>query len=244
MRQIFTLCFLGLLIYSCGKDNEQEPSPSKGVQAVSAMKNVMMKGDLSGKVDIDTLQKNKHLLGLGPIAQMKGEITLLNGKTYSSSFNEKDSSIVTSIDTEVSAPFFVYSYEKDLEPMEVPQKVKNIDHLENWITNNIKEKSRPFAFTVDTSIKEARIHIQNLPDSVEVNSPKDAHIGQYKTNLANKDVKLVGFYSDEHHGIFTHHGTNLHIHLVDTKDNMTAHLDAIEMKDAKIYLPQEVLKTR
>ena len=244
MRQIFTLCFLGLLIYSCGKDKEQEPSPSKGVHAVSDMKNVMMKGDLSGKIDIDTLKKNKQLLGLGPIAQMKGEITLLNGKTYSSSFNEKDSSIVTSIDTEVSAPFFVYSYEKDLEPMEVPRKVKKIGQLEDWIAEHIREDARAFGFTVDTHIKEANVHIQNLPDSVNVKSPQDVHIGQYKTRLTDRDVELIGFYSDDHHGIFTHHGTNLHVHLVDTKNNMTAHLDAMDMENAKVHLPMDVLKAR
>jgi acetolactate decarboxylase len=244
MRPIFILYFLSLLIYSCGKGKEHNPSPSKGVQAISAMKKVMMKGDLSGKIAIDTLQKNKRLLGLGPIAKMKGEITLLKGKTYSSSFNEKDSSIVTHIDTEVSAPFFVFSYEKDLEPMEVPKKVKNIDQLEDWITEHIREDAEAFGFTVDSHIRQANVHIQNLPDSVDVKSPQDAHIGQYKTRLTDRDVTLVGFFSDDDHGIFTHHGTNMHIHLVDEKNSMTAHLEAIDMESATIHLPLDVLKAR
>ena len=116
--------------------------------------------------------------------------------------------------------------------------------MEDWIAEHIREDARAFGFTVDTHIKEANVHIQNLPDSVDVKSPQDAHIGQFKTRLTDRDVELVGFYSDDHHGIFTHHGTNLHIHLVDTKNNMTAHLDAMDMESANVHLPMDVLKAR
>lgn len=225
---------------SCKKDKLNTESK---IKTVSAMKNVMMEGDLSGKIRLDSLKSDKHLFGLGPIADMKGEITIYKGKTYQSSYNDKDSLIVSKISPDVSAPFFVYAREKNLLTIDLPKNVNTLDDLEDWLKDKVKKGARAFAYHIDTKINHADIHIQNLPDSVKVRSPKDAHIGQFKTDLSSTAVKLVGFYSDSHQGVFTHHDTHLHVHLIDPKNQHTGHLDAIKMQEAKINMPGDVLKT-
>ena len=49
------------------------------VKVSGAMKNIMMQGDLSAHINLDTLNKT-HLFGLGPAASLKGEIMILDGK--------------------------------------------------------------------------------------------------------------------------------------------------------------------
>jgi len=51
------------------------------VKVSGAMKNVMMKGDLSAHLDIDTLNK-LHLYGLGSVADLKCKIKILDGKVF------------------------------------------------------------------------------------------------------------------------------------------------------------------
>jgi acetolactate decarboxylase len=48
--------------------------------------------------------------------------------------------------------------------------------------------------------------------------------------LENQEVEMLGFYSNKHHAIFTHHTTNMHIHVKSKKvighiDDMTLGID-------------------
>jgi len=48
----------------------------------------------------------------------------------------------------------------------------------------------------------------------------------------DQDVILLGFYSDKHHSIFTHHSTNIHVHVLNKKTGTAGHLDNIELDNA------------
>lgn len=40
---------------------------------------------------------------------------------------------------------------------------------------------------------------------------------------------MLGFYSDSHHAIFTHHTTNMHIHLKTIDNKIAGHIDGLEL---------------
>ena len=40
---------------------------------------------------------------------------------------------------------------------------------------------------------------------------------------------MVGFYSDAHHGIFTHHSTNMHIHMKTGDHKVAGHVDDLTL---------------
>ncbi len=46
------------------------------------MRNVMLKGELAGKIQLDTISNQTGLYGIGPMEFLRGEILLLNGKSY------------------------------------------------------------------------------------------------------------------------------------------------------------------
>jgi acetolactate decarboxylase len=56
-----------------------------------AMRNVMQKGDLSNTIYLDTISNKQHLYGLGPLEGLKGELLIIDGKSYISSVNENGS---------------------------------------------------------------------------------------------------------------------------------------------------------
>ena len=90
-------------------------------------------------------------------------------------------------------------------------------------------------------IDSAKIHILNLPKGTKVSSPEEAHQGQINYAIGNSEVEIVGFFSTEHKGIFTHHDSNVHMHLITTDRRKMGHLDKVLFGsgDIKLYLPKK-----
>ena len=42
-------------------------------------------------------------------------------------------------------------------------------------------------------------------------------------------MDLLGFYSDSHHAIFTHHTTNMHIHMKLKDEKIAGHVDDLKL---------------
>jgi len=92
---------------------------------------------------------------------------------------------------------------------------------------------------LEGKIVEAAIHIQNLPKGSTVSSPKEAHQGQVNYSLENESVEIVGFFSTEHQGVFTHHDSFLHMHLISQDESKMGHIDSLEIDEMSLFLPKK-----
>jgi alpha-acetolactate decarboxylase len=207
------------------------------VTSVAAMKDVMWKGELQGKINLDTITNRKGLYGLGPNAFLDGEILINNGVTYLSQVTS-DSTMVVKKNNTIKAPFFVYANVNDWERMALPNNIKTIKDLEQFIDSITKDKKRPFAFKLIGSITNGIIHVQNLPKGVKVSSPDEAHQGQVNFSLENEEVEIIGFFSTEHQGVFTHHDSFLHMHLISKGLEKMGHLDHVTFSKMTLFLPK------
>lgn len=210
------------------------------VKYVGAMKDVMWKGELFGKVNLDTLKNKQHLYGVGPLEYLSGEILIIDGKSYHSVVNA-DMHIQVNESFDVKAPFLVYANNKNWNKYWVRDSIPNINALESYIIQKTKHLESPFVFRLKGSIIKANIHIQNLPKNSEVHSPEEAHKGQVKYEIREKEVEIVGFFSKSHQGIYTHHDTYLHMHLITQDKTIMGHLDSISfsMHNMQLYLPKD-----
>src|SRR5690554_7935658 len=75
--------FLGFALILNLHTNAQTKIDS--VKVSGAMSNVMKKGQLQGTILLDTIQNKKNLYGLGPKEYLKGELLVIDGKSYVSS---------------------------------------------------------------------------------------------------------------------------------------------------------------
>ena len=185
---------------------------------------------------MDTLGSKAPLYGLGPVAFMRGEIMLLEGEAYVSEVTS-DTSMRVSVIPEVTAPFFVYAEVSEWEPMAIPSEVQTMATLETFLQNASEANSGPFAFQIKGTVSEATIHVQNLPPGTVVTSPQEAHQGQVSYSLQNEEVVIIGFFSTEHQGVFTHHDSFLHMHLMNNERTKMGHLDAVRLGKATLLLP-------
>lgn len=245
IRQIAAFGLLTLVLGSCSSSlyvsNTKETEISSPVKIAGAMKNVMWEGQLGSSIDLDTISNKKGLYGLGPLAYLAGELLINDGKSYVSKATS-DSTMIVEEQFDVSAAFFVYGNVNEWTQEALPPTVKSCQDLEKYIHEKTQDIKKPFAFKLLGKISNAIIHVQNLPKGAKVSSPTEAHQGQVNFTLKNEEAEIIGFFSTEHKGVFTHHDSFLHMHLI-TKDlSMMGHLDVLEIDKMFLYLPKSYPK--
>ncbi|MEO1033447.1 MAG: acetolactate decarboxylase [Bacteroidota bacterium] len=225
-----------ILILNCNS-NKRDQLDNSNVISVGAMRDVMWKGELDGKIKLDTIKNKSGLYGLGPEIYLSGEILINNGKIFVSRV-VTDSAMIVEEKENIEAPFFVYGNVNNWTEMQLPKTITSIKSLEEFINDKTKTQKRPFAFKLRGTISSGVIHVQNLPKGTKVSSPKEAHQGQVNYKLASEHVEIIGFFSTEHQGIFTHHDSYLHMHLI-TKDlKKMGHLDEVIFDNMTLFLPK------
>lgn len=229
--------FLILVLAAC---NPQVQTVREPVNIVGEMKNVMWKGELEGKIHLDTISDKSHLYGLGPVEYLTGEILILDGVSYRSTVLS-DTTMQVEETYDLKAPFFGYTHISRWKEQTLPDSVQNIPQLEQYLDAITQSATRPFMFKLSGTVEQALIHVVNLPKGTSVSSPQEAHQGQVDYKVNQQEADIVGFFSTEHKTIFTHHDTFLHMHLITRDRKLMGHLDELMLQkgSATLYLPEE-----
>ena len=216
----------------------QHGHQQEAVKISGSMHQVMQVGELFPTIDLDTIKTRTRLYGLGPVEYLRGEIMILDGKSYVSAVTAPSRMKVDST-FKAKAPFFVYTHVDAWDETTLPDSVIDDKSLENYLVKVGINLSKPFAFKISGSVVTAKIHVVNLPKGSAVKSSTDAHKGQVDFRVTNKSADVIGFFSMEHQGIFTHHSSYVHMHLLTRDKMLMGHVDALTLKKgAKIYLPR------
>jgi len=190
---------------------------------------MMHKGDLSAKVTLDELKEMNHLFALGAVENLKGEVLILDGIPSVSYVKGNDSSKTMMLDDsfEKNACLLVLASVEEWESINIPNTVVTYEEFEGYVAETAAEKGidieKPFPFMIEGLAKSFDWHIIDWPENdTEHSHEKHIYSGLYGT-LENQTVEMLGFYSNKHHAIFTHHSTNMHVHV--KSDKATGHAD-------------------
>lgn len=212
---------------------------SNQVVVTDEMFNAMWRGELNAKIKVDTIKPRAGLYGMGPMALLQGEILVLNGTCYSATVLDETHMQVDSHGV-VGAPFFAHGHVQQWKAAKLPGSIKNQQQLENYLNKKFKKANGAVFFRLVGRVEEATIHLVNLPLGTPVKQPKDAHKGKANYKVYDKEVEVLGFYSTQHRQIFTHHDTNIHMHLITQDRSKMGHVDDIKLlpKKTTIYFAQ------
>lgn len=227
---------LSLAILTIGCNYSWAQTEIHNVKIIGAMKNVMWNGELAGIIDLDTLSK-KNLFGLGPVEYLSGEILIFEGKAYKSMVLA-DSTMHVEETYKIQAPFFAFANINEWTEVKWADSIRSIQQLEAFLEKQTQNIRRPFLFRFIGEIEWATIHVVNLPEGSIVRSPSDAHQGQKKFKLENTSVDILGFFSTQHKGIFTHHDTYVHMHLITSDRKKMGHVDDVRFKKGTLKIGQ------
>jgi acetolactate decarboxylase len=236
MNHAVLMAVASLLVFNaCSNLKEASDQKSATLNTAGEMRSVMQRGDLSASIDLDTIQNKDNLYGLGPLDSLQGEITILDGIAYYSTLVNGEQIVREGFG--IKAPFFVYANVRTWNEIQVPDSVTTEIQLEHFITSVGQERKEPFAFRITTTIDTAIIHIVHLPSRTVIRSPADTHIGQRDYTLTSTGVEVLAFFSRNHKGVFTHHDSNVHMHLITEDRKAMGHLDKLRLNSpTKLYI--------
>jgi len=235
------LVVLAIIISSCNSTDETKSTNNKSsdVIVVGAMKDVMWKGELAGSIKLDTIANKDGLYGLGPVDYLQGELLIFDGRAFKGTVLT-DSTMLVEESYNAEAPFFVYANETKWDEEVLPDSIVSINQLDDYLDYKSANSPDPFVYKLIGQVDTAKIHLQNLAPGSIVSSPDEAHQGQTNYELFITEVEIVGFFSKQHTGIFTHHKSNVHMHLITKDKSKMGHLDEARFSKGKImlYLPR------
>jgi acetolactate decarboxylase len=210
----------------------KKPADTKSgywVKSAGEMRDVMMKGNLDAHFDLSTLRDTKGLYALGPVAGLQGEITVFDGKPSVTTL--RDGKPVVG-EAWPKACFLVYAQVEAWQTVPIPKEVETLEQLESFVLGAAKKAGldvdKPFPFLVTGTPKLVKYHViwksDGLPHTKELH--QKAKLG---FELNEREVEMLGFYSDKHHGVFTHHDSNIHVHARATDGKDAGHVDALTL---------------
>lgn len=227
------------VMYACGDTGEQKHveenlQDSGAVKIIGAMRETMHNGVLQGLIDLDTIADKTHLFGLGPMEQLRGEIVIIDGRAFSSHI--ENNSVLVEESYKVKAPFFVYCNVPVWTEIHLPDSIQNNIQLEAFLFNAYGNLGMPFAFKVEAVADKGQAHIVNLPSGTEVHGPEDVHVYNETMDIAGDTCTIIGFFSVNHQGVFTHHDSYVHMHVLTADHKKMGHCDEFVLKAGTIRL--------
>lgn len=223
-----------ILIVACGTDSKKTTISNTAnfkVKYKGALKNIMHKGDISAKADLKEIENLEHIYALGALEYLKGEIQIFDSKpfntmvtdsvlTFDNSFNKK-------------ATLLVFASVNKWKSISIPTVVVSHEQLEKYIEQeamkNQIDPDEPFPFLLEGTPKSFDWHVINWKDGDTEHSHAKHISSGLNGTVENRQVEMLGFYSDSHHAIFTHHITNMHIHVKTVDNKIAGHVDGLTL---------------
>ena len=228
-RLLISTFALVLTGYSCRSgQGEGKPIP---VVYKGALKNMMRKGDISAKAHLNSLKDSSHLYAIGALENLKGEIQIFDGNAFNTSVQGGEIDFDQSFTKK--ATLLVYAMVDQWTSYPIPNAISTRDQLQNFIKQTARDHGvdirTPFPFQVKGTVKTLDWHIIDWKTGDTEHSHEKHITSGLHGRLRDQAVELLGFYSDSHHGIFTHHSTNLHVHFKTIDGAIAGHADNYEL---------------
>jgi len=203
-----------LLAISCGSPKNDDDNFK--VEYKGALKNMMFKSDISAKADLSEFKEINHFYALGAIENLKGEIQIFDSKPFNTSVVE--SNLIFDNSFNKKATLLVYASVKKWKTINIPDNVLTYEEIEKYIEQTAKVNQinidAPFPFLIEGIAKSIDWHVIDWKAGDKEHTHEKHKTSGLHGTINDRQVELLGFYSNAHHAIFTHHTTNMHIHVI------------------------------
>ena len=196
----------------------------------------MHQGDISAKADLKDFENSEHFYAIGALENLKGEIQIFDSKPFNSMV--VDSALAFNSSFDIKATLLVHASVDKWLSIKIPDSVVTHEQFESYIEQTAEENQtqidEPFPFLVEGTIKSFDWHVINWKEGDTEHSHAKHISSGLNGTVENKQVVMLGFYSNSHHAIFTHHSTNMHIHVKTADNKIAGHLDDFTLEKGMI----------
>lgn len=235
LRHLLPLALLGLL--ACKKDSTAVTIP---VETAGTLRQIMQKGDISAKIDLETLADKPSLYGLGAAEGLKGEIMIWQGEAFLTTV--AGSGLATYDGFRKKASLLVYSEVSSWDSLSLPATVDDLASLAAFLPQAAADagidSQAPFPFLLKGRPAIVSWHVIDWDAADTEHTHAKHQQSGMRSGWKNTPTEVIGFYSPTP-GIFTHHDSNIHLHATTADRRLVAHLDqATGIGGMTLYLPQ------
>ncbi|MGB5980643.1 MAG: acetolactate decarboxylase [Nonlabens sp.] len=225
MMKRFLPVILLVAVMSC----EQSTDHSR-VYHSGALRNIMS-GNLQATVSLDSLSRKRNLYALGALKDLKGEIQIFNSKPLITS--KKDDSVYLQNDYLNQAALLVWTQVEEWEDIPIPDHIKSKKDLETFVKQQADflnlQKDEPFVFLLEGKIPLLDWHVIDWETGDKVHTHQKHKEAGLNGSLQSENIQILGFYSEKHKAVFTHHSTFMHMHFKNQSETLAGHVDDLEL---------------
>ena len=229
MRSVFK-GITGILVFSLLSACLAGCQSSDSLQRIEVRHNgalrSIMSGNLEATIALDSLTKKESLFALGAMENLKGEIQIFDSRPSISVV--KDGAVMIDTSFSRTGALLVYAEVPEWTKIRIGQ-IKSIPDLEAEIFELAKEYGididKPFPFQLEGEVDYLQWHIIDWDINDKIHSHEKHKSSGLSGTLKDRSVQILGFYSEDHKGVFTHHTTNIHMHFRTVDGGLAGHLD-------------------
>jgi acetolactate decarboxylase len=207
---------------------------------IGGQRDTIMNGKLAEVLDLKTLAGRRHLYGIGPIEQLRGEVTIADSRPALARV-ASDGTVKVTQSFEAGVPFFVWAEVPLWRQQPIPADVRSFADLERFVPKAAAaaglDADKPFPFLVGGREDLIEFHIVNRigdgPHNMEMHKKIQATF-----ELEKAEATIIGFHSTRHRGIFTPGDSNIHIHFQTPDNSKSGHIQKLQLgQGAVLSLP-------
>lgn len=217
-------------------------SANPKVEVHGALREMMHEGRTGPVVEVARATESSDAVAVGALAGLTGEVTVLDGEAWLS-YAEPDGTartVRTRAPSDSAALLVIgrlpnaqwVTLEEDVPLTALSERIAALAQAKGVDT------TRPFPFSVEGPLQDLAWHVidgRKLGDGASHQDHMSAGVQGRRDSTTGV---LVGFYSTRHHGIFTHHDSDTHVHVVLAGENASGHVDGVTVgKGARVRLP-------
>ncbi|MGH7795809.1 MAG: hypothetical protein ACREQ2_13130 [Candidatus Binatia bacterium] len=209
------------------------------VKWVGAQRNVLQ-GDISGHIALASLSGAQNLYAVGPAEGLRGEVSIFDSVPSISRITGGVLGVENHFN--INACFVVYAQVSAWQRATIQRAIGDPAALETHLLKVASELgvdvSQPFPFLIDGTTKHSMFHVLDKRDGL-THTPELHEKAKVRFVLQREPVKVIGFYSNRHRGIFTPTDANIHMHVKNANGQMSGHLEKIQLeRGATLAVPR------
>jgi acetolactate decarboxylase len=214
--------------------------PGYDLWFVGAQRETIMNGKLAAALDLRTLADRRHLYGLGPLEQLRGEATIADSRPALARV-APDGTVSVTRSFDAGAPFFVWAEVARWTQTPIPAEIRSFEDLEQFVPQAAEaaglDANNPLPFLVTGLEDLIEFHILNRIGDAPHNIEMHEKI-KIKFELVKSEATVVGFHSTRHRGVFTPSDSNIHIHFQTPDNSQSGHIEKLKIGgEATLCLP-------
>src|ERR1700719_2952489 len=131
---------------------------------VGSQRETIMNGRLAAVLALNTLASRQHLYGIGPIEQLRGEVTIADSRPALARVGA-DGAVKVTQSFETGVPFFVWAEVPRWHEKPIPADIRSFEDLERFVPKAAAaaglDADQPFPFLVTGREEIIEFHIVN-----------------------------------------------------------------------------------